>query len=386
MLFSIAVLAAVAFATPVDKRQQQQATNYTVPAFRSMNDGQIVADGTAAGLRQLYLQLNSGRVIDQARRTCYTVASTGQLQCSSPVITQPVNQAGFTNQNGFLAQNGNAQFYKCQTIPGQNRDFLVYNRNDPAKRCMPTMLSLRLPSAAQRSSSMASRASSRSSSRAATSTVRLQTTITRTASRTASSARASSTRASSTRTSATTTSMKASSTAAVRATPVPVAAVAVAQPAVPSGKYFYPRLIVPTIQGKGPQDTSYFVVANQTTQSQLLFDIPYNTAYKQCTIVGFFPVGGSDTSTFSGSAEITVSLLASNIVLKQTSAANVPTIARNLGTKHSGEVAKGQAAVYDAIQVKAGTSISFSVVAKTGSLSLFEDYNPPIVGYVLICA
>ncbi|CCG82341.1 protein of unknown function [Taphrina deformans PYCC 5710] len=372
MLFRCAALFGLALAIPVEKR--------AIPDYYSQADGQIIKNPTSTtGLTPLTLTLTSaGGLIDQANRICYTVVATGQLQCSTPVITQPVTQTGFSNINGNLAQNGNTVFYQCETVGGQANNFHIYNHND-GEICFQTTIPLGSPIAA------ATTAATKAASTVVVVTAVRTSTVT-TSGRTSTVVLTSTfttTRAVTVVVTRTSTTLRPATTTAKAGAAAPT--VVAASTAAPTSPNLYPRLIVPVVTGQGAQGTKFFVTVNSNTKSDLLFDVAANSGYKTCTLVGRFPVGGSPTSSGAyGSAQIQASLLTTNINTS-TSAASQPAVKTDLGTRAAGTATNGANAVYASFAVTAGQSYSIALTAVSGSINLFEDYNAPVVGYTLNC-
>lgn len=395
MLFSlIAIIAGIALATPTEKR--------AIANFYSQADGQIIKNPTSTtGLTPLTLTLGSGGTLtDQNGCICYTVVATGQLQCSSPVITQPVIQTGFSSVNGNLAQNGNTIFYECETVGGTTANYHVYNHND-GEICFQTTIPLTATTttttvAPQITTVSSAKVTTVTSTTAGKTTTITQTipavvrtiTITSTAARTTiipvstaqTNIKTTTTPAASAKTTIITTTKAATTTAKAATTSTAPASSA------PTSANLYPRLIVPVIAGQGAQGTKYSITLSSTTKTDLLFDIAATSGYKTCTLVGRFPVGGNPTSSGAyGSAQVQAELLVSNISTG-TSAANQPPGQTNLGTQAAGTALNGANAVYTSFSVVAGQSYSIALIATSGSLTVFEDYNTPVTGYTLNCA
>lgn len=376
----------LALAAPTEKR--------AIANYYSQADGQIVKNPTStSGLTPLGLTLGTGgSLVDQNGRICYTVVATGQLQCSSPVITQPVTQTGFSSINGNLAQNGNTVFYECETVGGTAANFHLYNHND-GEICFSTTIPLTSGTAATSAAKSAAEVSTSTISAAKTVTITSTTlgktsTITQTIpavvrtitiTSTATAKRISTVRPAGTTTAKLTSTVRPAGITTTKAvTSVPVAT-------APSSPNLYPRLIVPVIAGQGAQGTKYFISLTSTTKTDLLFDIAASSNYKTCTLVGRFPVGGNPTSSGAyGSAQVQAELLVSNISIG-TSSANQPAGKADLGTKAAGTALVGATAVYTSFAVVAGQSYSISLTATSGSLTVFEDYNLPVTGYTLNC-
>jgi len=115
------------------------------------------------------------------------------------------------------------------------------------------------------------------------------------------------------------------------------------------------------------------------------FDIP--TSYTgTCSLVFLFPEQSQLTTssyTFSGSGEIDFKQL-STVAAQATTYANQGGVEADFGVK---TVTPGTSIVVETFSCPAGETVSFELIAKSGtSLTYFQDYNPSPIGlYITTC-
>ncbi|KAH8169154.1 Ubiquitin 3 binding protein But2 [Sarocladium implicatum] len=156
-----------------------------------------------------------------------------------------------------------------------------------------------------------------------------------------------------------------------------------------SGSYQFPHLILPLDSGS-PSSTpssSYFGEVSSTVSSVFDFDIPSSYSGKTCSLVFLFPEQSQlETSsyTFSGSGEVSFSMLSSPAVEGETSYDHCPSVSENLGTV---TVAPGNSYVVSTFSCQAGERVGYEMTAEGDtSLRYFQDYNPSPIGlYITAC-
>lgn len=154
-------------------------------------------------------------------------------------------------------------------------------------------------------------------------------------------------------------------------------------PALLSGAYQTPHLIVP-VNSQSPArayGTSYNGTITPTTTSDFNFDIPQSYAGKTCNLVFYFPTQAQlSTSSFTQSANggsLRFSQL-SQAVSSGTTFQNQPPVSRDLGVR---TVAPGNAYTISTGACPAGRTVSYSLASVGGySLNYFQDYNPCPIG------
>ncbi len=151
-----------------------------------------------------------------------------------------------------------------------------------------------------------------------------------------------------------------------------------------AGEFNLPALIIPvdSAQPDVAAGTSYFGEVSANTSSAFDFNIPTSASGKTCNLLFLFPEQDTlETSsyTFSGSGELDFGRL-SEPVDQQTSYANLPSVAQDLGTF---TVGPGNAYTVSSFDCPAGEQVSFLVADAEGSdtsLRFFQDYNPCPIG------
>lgn len=151
-----------------------------------------------------------------------------------------------------------------------------------------------------------------------------------------------------------------------------------------AGEFNLPALIIP-VDSSSPDTaagTSYFGEVSATKSSVFDFNIPAEASGKTCNLVFLFPEQDTlETSsyTFSGSGALDFSKL-SSAVDQQTTYANVPRVAQDLGQF---TVAPGNAYNVASFDCPSGEEYSVKVAVAEGgdtSLRFFQDYNPCPIG------
>jgi len=290
---------------------------------------------------------DNGQIADAHGRGCILTPPSSQFQCD--VGATPTGGFSLGN-NGAVTSNGSPTFYAC---PATDTEYNIYTTPVPGQdKCVEIQLIASGCYTQQCSPKTVTEIQTvvKTQTLAVTKTEQPQT--------------------------VTVTSVETSPTSTNKSCPTNL-----------SGPYQFPHLIIPVSQSSPTKayGTSYNGEINSDMSSIFNFDIP--TSYTgTCSLVFLFPEQSQLTTssyTFSGSGEIDFKQL-STVAAQATTYANQGGVEADFGVK---TVTPGTSIVVETFSCPAGETVSFELIAKSGtSLTYFQDYNPSPIGlYITTC-